>query len=1271
MSQKVAVIVKDGQNVVSNNVVMEGSGAAGKPLIVKAGSKQSIELKDLVTHVAPDQVRVTKDGKNLKIKLGKKASAQDDAADIIIEGYFDNDASLIGVAENGQYYNFIPQGANYASYYSLGGEVIGEETATDWMPLVLGLLGAGALAALASGGGGGSAPVDNTTPEGLTIVVYDDSKDPDEVIVSTGGSNQMVLMASSASSNIPVTNDNTPTIKGVTEAGATVTIKDGATTLGTVKADANGNYTFTPTAPLNDGTHSIVATATDDAGNSIMESTGYFIVDTIAPGSVSLTVTDDVAPIIGEISNNGVTDDTTPTFTGNTEAWATVTIKDGAIVLDTVTADANGNYTFTPATPLSEGIHSISATATDAAGNTITSTTTNFTVDTTAPTATAIIDTIATDSGIPGDFITNDNTLVFSGTNGALASGDKVQISLDGGNTWVNATQSDATHWSYDNSANAMAAGNYTLQSRVVDAAGNAGQVSTQTMTIDITVPSSLSVNLTDDEGTITGSIVGGTITDDTTPVISGTTEAGANLTARDDAGNILGTAAADNNGNYIITPTTPLSDGQHYIAVTATDAAGNPFTVSSGIFTVDTIAPTAPVLDPTDGSQVVGTAEAGSTITITDGNGTPIGTTTANQNGNFSYTPTTPIPDQTVINATATDVAGNESDPGTTTVDATIVDAPIVMDDIAPVIGQVFDGETTNDTQPEISGLAGSVPANVLVTIYDKGASIGTTTSNADGSWSFTPSAPFADGSDHSITYTKNGGTNHSPAVDFTVDTSAPNFISMMLTDDVAPITGVITNGSTTNDARPAVSGTTEAGATVTIKDGATVLGTTTADGSGNYSFTPAPLSEGAHSINATATDAAGNTITSTTTNFTVDTIAPTSSINIGTIAEDSGIPGDFITNDNTLVFSGTNGMLNAGEKVQISLDGGNTWIDATQSDATHWSYNNTANVMTDNSYTIQARIIDAAGNRGSIDTQSVVIDTTDPIATTNITSLTTDTGVVGDFMTTDTTIIVNGTNTTMNAGEKVQISFDGGTTWLNTTQTDAIHWSYDNTANAMTVGEHTLQSRVVDTAGNAGAVDTQNITIEPPAVIDLGDQGQLINPVFVDGNYYYYWDKDKDGEGIVNGNPDFDDTFTHDELDAIFMYDVNGAMRPDNLTDTNDTYRYAELEGYQVALPTYGGNKSNDGTQVATDIDNVPPGEINPTYDDLVAIWDAFEGHPDLPNGITSENGTPPEWANGIYWSATPYETTQHYAMDFTTAHGGTNAETNQSWTAVQVIF
>ncbi len=1226
MSQKVAVIVKDGQNVVSNNVVMEGGGAAGKPLIVKAGSKQRIELKDLDTHVAPDQVRVTKDGKNLKIKIGKKAAPEDDAADIIIEEYFDNNASLIGVAENGEYYNFIPQGANYDSYYSLGGEVIGEETATDWMPLVLGLLGAGALAALAGGGGGGGG--DHTAPDSLTVALNDDEAP--------------IIGAISAGT---VTNDATPVISGVTEANATVTAYDDAgNTLGSATANDSGNYTIVWNAntELADGDHYIKVTAADAAGNSTTASSVVFTVDTTAPtapvlddtdGSIvagtaepgsTVTITDgngnpigtttanqngdfsykpstpiadttvinatatdaagnvsapgtttvdaaitvapniydDIAPVIGQVFSGDTTNDTQPEISGaagSVPANVTVTIYDDGTKIGETTSNSDGSWSFTPTTPFTDGSsHSITYTKNGGSNH---SPAVDFTVDTTAPSSIsiALTDDVAPVTGpITEGNTTNDTKPAISGVTEAGAT-----VTIKDGSTVLGTVVADGSgNYSFTPIA-PLNEGAHSISATATDAAGNTITSTTTNFTVDSIAPT-IEMTITDDVGTSQGPIANGAIIDDTKPTISGTTEAGATVTIKDDAGNTLGSATADTNGNYTITPTTALSEGQHYIVVTATDTAGNSTTASSVVFTVDTTAPTAPVLDDTDGSIVVGTAEPGSTITITDGNGNPIGTTTANQNGNFSYTPTTLIPDATVINATATDAAGNESQPGTVTVDATIQDAPIVYDDIAPVVGQVLNGDTTNDGQPTFSGLAGSVPGNVTVTIYDSGTAIGTTTSNPDGSWSFTPTTAFADGSSHSITYTKNGGTNHSPAVNFTIDTTVPA-ITMILADDVAPITGTIANGSVTNDTRPTISGVTEANATVTIKDGSTVLGTVTADASGNYTFTPiAPLNEGSHAISATATDAAGNTVTSTTTNFTVDSIAPTVEM---TITDDVG--------------------------------------------ATQGAISNGA-------------IID--------DTTPTISGHTEAGATVTIK----DGAIVLGVVTADS----NG-NYTFTPDEPLSMD------------------------------EHTITATATDASGNTTASVPTTFTIAPPEVIDLGDHGQLINPVFVDGNYYYYWDRDKDGEGIVNGNPDFDDTFTHNELDAIFMYDANGNLRPDNLSDTNDTYRYAELEGYQVALPTYGGDKSNDGTQTPTAIDNVPPGEINPTYDDLVAIWDAFESKPDLPNGRTAENGTPPEWANGIYWSATPYETTQHYAMDMTNGHGGTNAETNQSWTAVQVIF
>ena len=72
-------------------------------------------------------------------------------------------------------------------------------------------------------------------------------------------------------------------------------------------------------------------------------------------------------------------------------------------------------------------------------------------------------------------------------------------------------------------------------------------------------------------------------------------------------------------------------------------------------------------------------------------------------------------------------------------------------------------------------------------------------------------------------------------------------------------------------------MTGTAAANSTVRVYDGATLLGTVTANGSGAWSFTTAALADGAHSFTATATDAAGNTsAASTALSVTIDTAAP-----------------------------------------------------------------------------------------------------------------------------------------------------------------------------------------------------------------------------------------------------------------------------------------------------------------------------------------------------------------------------------------------------------
>ncbi|WP_256568131.1 Ig-like domain-containing protein, partial [Pseudomonas aeruginosa] len=157
---------------------------------------------------------------------------------------------------------------------------------------------------------------------------------------------------------------------------------------------------------------------------------------------------------------------------------------------------------------------------------------------------------------------------------------------------------------------------------------------------------------------------------------ISGTAEAGATVILTDGGGNPIGQATADGSGNWTFTPGTPLANGTVINAV-AQDPAGN--TSGPASITVDAIAPPAPVINPSNGVVISGTAEAGATVILTDGNGNPIGQVTADGSGNWSFTPGIPLPDGTVVNVVARSPSNVDSAPAVITVDGVAPAAPVI----------------------------------------------------------------------------------------------------------------------------------------------------------------------------------------------------------------------------------------------------------------------------------------------------------------------------------------------------------------------------------------------------------------------------------------------------------------------------------------------------------------------------------------------------------------------------------------------------------------
>ena len=344
-----------------------------------------------------------------------------------------------------------------------------------------------------------------------------------------------------------------------------------------------------------------------------------------------------------------------------------------------------------------------------------------------------------------------------------------------------------------------------------------------------------------------------------------------------------------------------------------------------------------------------------------------------------------------------------------------------------------------------------------------------GSIVNNGNGTWTYTPAANFSGpvsfnytASDGSLSASSTASLIIGPVNDAPVAT--PVTLAAGTEDTAYTITAATLLAGVTDVDGPALSITS-----VSVASGG---GSIVNNGNGTWTYTPAANFSGPVSFSYTASD--GSLSASSTASLT---IKPATALAITAITTDSGTAGDFITNDTTLTVSGTNGVLGVGEKIQVSSNGGATWTDVIQN-GTNWSL---ADAVTHPaSFTYQARIIDSAGNIGTTANQPVTIDTSAPAAALAITAITTDSGTLGDFITNDTTLTVSGTNGVLGAGEKIQVSSNGGVTWTDVIQ-NGTTWSL---ADAVThPASFNYQARIIDSAGNIGTTASQAITIDTSA--------------------------------------------------------------------------------------------------------------------------------------------------------------------------------------------
>ncbi|WP_186132029.1 Ig-like domain-containing protein [Burkholderia gladioli] len=713
--------------------------------------------------------------------------------------------------------------------------------------------------------------------------------------------------------NHAVSDDPKPVLSGQAEAGSIVAIYDGDTRIGSVVADSSGAWAFTPRAPLPEGEHVLTVSAEDEAGNVSVPSEPFVLeVDvTPPPPPVIVEVIDKVGTETGPLNPHDITDDAQPELKGTAEAGSLVLIYDTVfgkqVLLGSVVADADGNWAFQPSSPLPEGDHRLTMIARDAAGNeSEVSDGFDFTLQVggvpVAASITGVFDALEPHVGNVEKFgVTNDSQPTVIGT---AAAGSIVQVFMDGRNV-ASTTADELGRWTYRPEAPLADGSHMFAVSAPAPNGGGTSQTGEYPIVVDTTPPAaSMNEVLMDGVGDVTGPIANGATTDDASPIYTGRAEAGAIVTIHD-GGKVIGSTVAGEDGNWTFRFPQALADGPHSLSTTVTDRAGNSsahgeaheFTVDTSqlAITIDQVVDHVGVSQgalqsgqPTDDRQpeVMGKARANSLVKVYV-DGEVAGSAQADANGNWSLK----LPDalsegKHAITASST-TDGTESEqtkPFTLNVDVTPPAQPAiesVQDDVGAVQTPVENHGVTDDTTPTLKGTA---EANALVTIHDGGTAIGSTFADNNGHWSFTPPVSLSDG-EHGFTATaRDAAGNESVASDIyavNIDTSGPGRVVITgALDDQAPQTGSVPDGGDTNDTSPTLQGTAKPGSTVTILDNGAVLGSTTTDASGNWSFTPDRqhlLSEGRHVLTAHAKDLSGaKSELSGPYELNVDTTAP-----------------------------------------------------------------------------------------------------------------------------------------------------------------------------------------------------------------------------------------------------------------------------------------------------------------------------------------------------------------------------------------------------------
>ncbi|EKB2273944.1 non-fimbrial adhesin SiiE [Salmonella enterica] len=878
-----------------------------------------------------------------------------------------------------------------------------------------------------------------------------------------------------------VTNNTRPTFTGKTEPNAIISVINSETGEEVIfKANDKGEWTFNFTSDSVEGINNLTFTVEDVAGNKKDFSFSY-VIDTIAPVPPTVSLEDYVVLPNGIIlSGNDL-----PALVGTAEPKSTILLMRDGKLYDSIEVDSNGTWNYQFSNKFLQGAYDIEIISQDAAGNKSSTVKYSFTIQTEVVPPKAELDA-SDDSGAKGDWITNKhNALTLLGTADRFAT---VNILIDGKTIGVTTADADG-NWNFDISRN-LSDNVYKITVESIDPLGRTSSVDYQ-LTIDSFTPiPTVMLHDSADSG-----VKGDMITKINTPLFTGIAEANAKVSIYVD-GVLSGEAIAGDDGVWNFQFTTALSDGSHDVTVKVEDIAGNTASSSAYNFQIvtQTQKPTIELVndtgvDNTDhiinekNPALTGTAAPYSTVKLYI-DGALIAEVRTNKDGRWEYTLKADqglVDGDHRITASVEDIAGNiaHSDPFLISVD-TAISIPIVS--LSPDSDSgISDDNLTNIVKPTLH-LKDIDPDIISVQVWDAASDtqIGVATQQPDGSWAYTFTSDLTEGL-HQV-YVKvediAGNKANSAVFDFTIDTTVSTPVISLLSKDDTGVTG----DNLTNINKPgfAISGVDADAHRVVVQ----VMHNGVSEEielshlNGSWLFIPGNTwADGSYTLTVKVEDKAGNTNYSAPLTVVIDTQIAIDGVEL---VNDSGVKGDNMTNDDRPHFRVT--VPTDVNEVRLSIDGGNSWVQATPGVAGSWEYIWPTD-LADGQYTLTVEATDKAGNTVT-KTIDFAVDTTLSVPVIVLDSAD-DTGIQGDNMT-------NSTQPTFalqhidDDAVRVTVSVEHGgvTTTFDATKGTG-GWSFTPTG-AWADGDYTLSVSVEDKAGNTSHSASLTVTVDTQIAIN-----------------------------------------------------------------------------------------------------------------------------------------------------------------------------------------